>query len=136
MHRLRHGPVALLANNEAMVSADLEIRGDPHRVAGGGVTAAAAAVMKAATVRIEGRGHAWLVRAPVLVVISGPQVGQWFQIPVGTRVAVDGRLEAPDRGSDVAAVLTGPWRAARGQATSSRASPRRAGTRRVAASSR
>jgi len=105
VHRLRHGPVALLANNKAMVSADLEIRADPHRVAARGVTAADAAVMKATTVRVSGRGHAWLVRAPVLVVISGPQVGQWFQIPVGTRVAVDGRLEAPDRGSDVAAVL-------------------------------
>ena len=104
-HRLRHGPVALLASNEAMVSADLEIRADPHRVAGRGVTAPAAAVLKAATVRVEGRGHVWLVRAPVLVVISGPHVGQWFQVPVGTRVAVDGRLEAPDRGSDVAAVL-------------------------------
>ena len=104
-HRLRHGPVALLASNEAMVSADLEIRADPHRVAGRGVTAPAAAVLKAATVRVEGRGHVWLVRAPVLVVISGPHVGQWFQVPVGTRVAVDGRLEASDRGSDVAAVL-------------------------------
>ena len=88
-----------------MVSADLEIRADPHRVADRGVTAAAAAVTKAATVRVEGRGQSWLVRTPVLVVISGPQVGRWFEIPVGTRVAVDGRLEAPDRGSDVAAVL-------------------------------
>jgi competence protein ComEC len=105
VYRLRHGPVALLATNEAIVSADLEIRADPLRVADRGVTAAAAAVTQAATLRVEGRGHAWLVRAPVLVVISGPQVGQWFQIPVGTRVAVDGRLEAPDRGSDVAAVL-------------------------------
>jgi competence protein ComEC len=105
VHRLQHGPVALLANEEAIVSADLEIRADPHRVAGQGVAAAAAAVMKAATVRVEGRGQAWLVRAPVLVVITGPQIGQWFQIPVGTRVAVGGRLEAPDQGSDVAAVL-------------------------------
>jgi competence protein ComEC len=105
VYRLRHGPVALLATDEAMVSVDLEIRADPQRVADRGVTAAAAAVTKAATVRVEGRGHAWLVRAPVLVVISGPQVGQWFQIPVGSRVAVDGRIESPDRGSDVAAVL-------------------------------
>jgi competence protein ComEC len=105
VYRLRHGPIALLASNEAVVSAHLEIRADPHRVADRGVTAPVAAVTKAATVRVEGRGHAWLVRAPVLVVISGPQVGQWFQIPVGTRVAVDGRLQAPDRGSDVAAVL-------------------------------
>jgi competence protein ComEC len=102
-HRLRAGPVALLADQEAVVSADLEIRTDPHLVAGG--MTAGAAVMKAATVHIAGRGHAWLVRAPVLVVVTGPQLGQWLQIPVGTRVAVDGRLEAADQGSDVAAVL-------------------------------
>jgi hypothetical protein len=61
VYRLRHGPVALLATDEAMVSVDLEIRADPQRVADRGVTAAAAAVTKAATVRVEGRGHAWLV---------------------------------------------------------------------------
>ena len=104
VHRLSHGPVALLAKHEAVVSADLEIRGDLHQVAARGIRAAAA-VTEAATVRVEGRGHAWLVRAPVLVVVSGQQLGQWFEIPVGTRVAVQGRLEAPDRGSDVAAVL-------------------------------
>ena len=106
VHRLRHGPVALLAVQDAMVSADLEIRTDPHLVAGGGVRGGAA-VMKAVTVRIAGRGHAWLVRAPVLVVVTGPQFRQWLQIPVGTRVAVEGRLEVADRGSDVAAVLRG-----------------------------
>ena len=104
VHRLRHGPVGWLADHEAMVSADLQIRTDPHPVAGGGVTTGAA-VMKAATVRVEGRGHAWLVRVPVLVVTSGPQFQKWLQLPVGTRVAVDGRLEAADRGSDVAAVM-------------------------------
>ena len=36
---------------------------------------AAAAVTEAATVRVEGRGSAWLVRAPVLVVVSGQQLG-------------------------------------------------------------
>jgi competence protein ComEC len=104
VHRLRHGPVAQLATHRAVVSAVLEIRADPHRVAGTGVRRGAA-VMKAATVRIEGRGGAWLVRAPVLLVVSGPELAGWFQIPVGTRVAVDGRLDAPDRGSDLAAVM-------------------------------
>ena len=104
VHRLSHGPVALLAEHQAVVSVDLEIRGDLHRVATSGIRAAAA-VTKAVTVRVEGRGSTWLVRAPVLVVISGQQLGKWFETPVGTRVAVQGRLEAPDRGSDVAAVL-------------------------------
>jgi competence protein ComEC len=102
--RLRHGPVAVMATHRAVVSADLEIRADPHRIAGTAVRPGAA-VIKAATVRIEGRGGAWLVRAPVLLVVSGPQLEQWFEIPVGSRLAVDGRLNRPDRGSDVAAVM-------------------------------
>jgi competence protein ComEC len=104
MHRLRHGPVALLATHQAVVSADVEIRADPHRVAETGMTSGAV-VVRAAIVRIEGRGGSWLVRAPVLVIVSGPHLEEWLRIPVGTRVVVDGRLESPDRGSDVAAVL-------------------------------
>jgi competence protein ComEC len=104
LHRLRHGPVALMATHRAVVSADLEIRADPHRIAGTGVLPGAA-VIKAATVRIEGRGGAWLVRAPVLLIVSGPQLERWFEIPVGSRLTVDGRLDRPDRGSDVAAVI-------------------------------
>jgi competence protein ComEC len=104
VHRLRHGPVALLAEHQAVVLVDLEIRADLHRVATSGIRAAAG-VTKAVTVRVEGRGSTWLVRAPVLVVVTGQQLEKWFQTPVGTRVAVQGRLEAPDRGSDVAAVL-------------------------------
>jgi competence protein ComEC len=104
-HRLRHGPVARLAAHEAIVSAVLEVRTDPHRVASKGMTPAAG-VMKAVTVRVEGRGQIWLVRTPVLVVISGQHLEQWLQLPVGTQVAADGRLETPDRSSDVAAVLS------------------------------
>ncbi len=104
MHRLRHGPVAFLATHQAVVSADVEIRADPHRVAETGMTSGAA-VVRAAIVRIEGRGGSWLVRAPVLVIVSGPRLEEWLRMPVGTRVVVDGRMESPDRGSDVAAVL-------------------------------
>ena len=88
VYRLRHGPVALLADQQAMISADLEIRTDPHLVAGG--MGAGAAVMRAATVRIAGRGQDWLVRTRVLVVVTGPQLAQWLHVPVGTRVAADG----------------------------------------------
>ena len=104
LQRLRNGPVAALAAHRAVSSAELEIRADPHRVTGTGLRPGAA-VMRATTVRVAGRGGEWLVRAPLLLVVSGPQVEQWLQIPVGSRVLVDGRLEAPDRGSDVAAVL-------------------------------
>ena len=64
-----------------------------------------AAVVRAAIVTDRGRGGSWLVRAPVLVIVSGPRVEEWLRIPVGSRVVVDGRMESPDRGSDVAAVL-------------------------------
>jgi competence protein ComEC len=104
VHRLRHGPVAELATRQAVVAANVEIRSDPHRMAEKGRTSGAA-VMKAATVRVEGRGSAWRVRTPVLLVVSGPQLEQWLRTPVGTEVAVDGRLQSPDRASDVAAVL-------------------------------
>jgi competence protein ComEC len=104
LYRIRHGPVAMLATHRAAVSADLEIRADPHWIAGRGVRPGAA-VIRAAIVRIEGRGGAWLVRAPVLLVVSGPELGQWFEIPVGSRLAVEGRLDRPDRGSDMAAVI-------------------------------
>ena len=104
VHRLRHGPVAKLATEQAVVSAELEIRADPHRVAATGARPGAA-VMKVATIRIEGRGVAWLVRAPVLLVMTGPHLEQWFQIPVGSRVVVHGRLDTPDPGSDVAALM-------------------------------
>ncbi len=103
-YRIRHGPVAMLATHRAAVSADLEIRADPHWIAATGVRPGAA-VIRTAMVRIEGRGGAWLVRAPVLLVVSGPELGQWFEIPVGTRLAVEGRLDRPDRGSDLAAVM-------------------------------
>jgi competence protein ComEC len=104
VYRLRHGPVALLAENEAAVSAEIEIRADPHLVAAAGM-APDAAVIKAETARIEGRGGSWLVRVPVLLVVSGPQLDMWFQTPVGTRVVVAGRLQSPDRASEVAAVF-------------------------------
>ena len=82
VYRLHHGPVAVLAEHHAVVSVDLEIRGDPHRVATSG-TRPAAAVTKAVTVRVAGRGSTWLVRAPVLVVVTGQQLGKWFDTPVG-----------------------------------------------------
>ena len=94
MHRLRHGPVAVLATHQAVVSADVEIRADPHRVAETGLTSGAA-VVRAAIVRIEGRGGSWLVRAPVLVIVTGPRLEEWLRMPVGTRVVVDGRMESP-----------------------------------------
>jgi competence protein ComEC len=109
VHRLRSGPVALLAAREAAVSAEIETRSDPHPVAtdetAGRGPVRKAAVVRAATVRLEGRGGLWRVRAPVLLIVSGPELEKWLQMPVGSRVRVDGRLQSPNPASDVAAVL-------------------------------
>ena len=109
VHRLRHGPVALLAAHEAVISAEIETRSDPHLVAtdatAGSAPVMRAAVMKAATVRLEGRGGLWRIRVPVLLIVSGPHLEKWLRMPVGTRIRVDGRLQLPNPGSDVAAVL-------------------------------
>ena len=104
VYRLRHGPVALLASHEAVVSAEVQLRADPQLVNAGGIVPDVA-VTKAVITRIEGRGGSWLVRAPALLIVSGPQHERWFQIPVGSRIIVDGRLRSPDPGSDMAAVL-------------------------------
>ena len=109
VHRLRHGPVALLAGREAVISAEIETRSDPHLVGTDGTAGSApvmkAAVLKAATVRLEGRGGLWRIRVPVLLIVSGPQLEKWLQMPVGSRLRVDGRLQSPNPASDVAAVL-------------------------------
>jgi competence protein ComEC len=109
VHRLRHGPVALLAGREAVISAEIETRSDPHLVGTDGKAGSAPvmkpAVMKAVTVRLEGRGGLWRIRVPVLLIVSGPQLEKWPQMPVGTRIRVNGRLQSPNPGSDVAAVL-------------------------------
>jgi competence protein ComEC len=104
VYRLRLGPVALLAGREAVVSAEVQLRADPQLVDAAG-TVPDVAVTKAVITRIEGRGGSWLLRAPVLLIVGGPRLERWFQIPVGTRVTVDGRLRSPDPGSDVAAVM-------------------------------
>jgi competence protein ComEC len=109
VHRLRHGPVALLAGREAAISAEIETRSDPHLVATDGTAGSApfmkAAVLEAVTVRVEGRGGLWRIRVPVLLIVSGPQFEEWLQLPVGSRIRVDGRLQSANPASDVAAVL-------------------------------
>ena len=41
----------------------------------------------------------------MLVVVTGAALEPWARLPVGSRVEVSGRLEDPDRGSDLTAIL-------------------------------
>ncbi|HYP44093.1 MAG TPA: ComEC/Rec2 family competence protein [Propionibacteriaceae bacterium] len=110
-HRLTTGPVSELAAARAVATVDLTIRSDPqvHPPAG---SRPAFLTLRAVADRVEGRGAAWRIRAPVLVTVSGDEVHRWSRVLVGTRVVVQGRLQRPDPGSEVAAVvrIRGPMR--------------------------
>jgi competence protein ComEC len=101
--RMTNGPVAELAEARAVVVADAVVRSDPQVRTGqyGGY-----ATVRVRLDAVTGRGQAWAVRAPVLLIIGGDQaIDSWRRVLVGSTVRVSGRLEAVDRGSDVAAVL-------------------------------
>ena len=101
--RVTNGPVAELAAVRAVVAGDAVVRSDPQvRTGQFGDYATVRVRLEAVT----GRGQAWTVRAPVLLIIGGdPAVDSWRRVLVGSTVRVSGRLETVERGSDVAAVL-------------------------------
>ncbi|GAA1432017.1 ComEC/Rec2 family competence protein [Microlunatus lacustris] len=102
--RLRSGPPARLAAAEAVVTARLELRSDARLVAG---TPSRPPVLlaDARLLELAGRGGRWQVRAPVTLLVTGTEVGWWSARPVGTVVVLEGRLQSPAPGDDVAAVL-------------------------------
>ncbi len=102
-YALGHGPVARLAHEGAVVSVEVEIRGDSqrHEAAGPGPDY----VTVVGRVRsLEGRGGAWRLRSPVLLVAGGP-TQTWSELAVGSRVRASARLQAPRSGDGVAAVV-------------------------------
>ena len=104
VQRLSSGPVATLARAEAVVTVQLELRSDLFRAP---ATASRSdyATVRAVITEITGRGSVWRLRAPGLVIIRGPEAERWSPLPVGSRISVLARLQPPDRGSDLAAVL-------------------------------
>ena len=103
-YRLSAGPVASLAGQRAAVAAELMIRTDLHSLGGSGIRGAYGTA-RTTVVEVAGRGETINVHAPVLVVVTGAALEPWSRLPVGSRVEVSGRLDAPDRGSDLAAIL-------------------------------
>ena len=103
-HRLGHGPVADLARAEAVVEVQLEVRTDARVVTARGGRADYA-VARATVLRIAAAGSVWRVRVPGLVVVGGENARDWARLPVGSRITAWARLQSPDRGSDVAAVV-------------------------------
>ncbi len=103
-HRLGHGPVADLARAGAVVEVQLEVRTDARVVTARGGRADYA-VARATVLRIAAAGSVWRVRVPGLVVVGGENARDWVRLPVGSRITAWARLQSPDRGSDVAAVV-------------------------------
>ena len=102
-HRVATGPVAELARDQAVVDVVAVVRSDPQ-IRPGRFGEYATVRVRAASV--EGRGSAWAVRTPLLVVVSGSRsAAAWRGVLVGSTVGVSGRLEVTERGSDTAAVL-------------------------------
>ena len=93
------GPVAELVAGRAVVDAHLVVTSDPRVVSGqfGDIV-----VVRGALTGVSGRGAAYSLRAPVVVLADE----EWLDVPLGTSVEVTGRL-APDdgRGRRVLGVL-------------------------------
>ena len=112
--RVADDPVARLAEDRAVVEAEVVVTSDPRALRSGfsdGV------VLRATAVRVAGRGSAHAVRAPVLVIADD----SWQQVPLGARVRLTARLSpAEARGDPLSAVAAatgepsvlagpGPW---------------------------
>ena len=103
-HRLGRGPVADLARSGAVAELQLEVRTDARVVPASGGRGGYA-VGRATVLQVAAAGTVWRVRVPGLVFVGPDAARNWARLPVGTRVTVWARLNPPDRGSDVAAVL-------------------------------
>lgn len=101
---LATGQLADLARSEAIVTVELTpiTDADIHAGVGG---RAGFLTLRATVTAVSGRGADWRVREPVLVVGSGDTVEMWRKQPVGTMLRTTGRLQPPDPGSDLAAIL-------------------------------
>ena len=103
-HRVTAGPVGALAEARAVVAVELVTTADPQVVPAAG-SKPAFLTLRAVVRTVDGRGQAWRVRSPVLVTATGAGVPAWSRVVVGTRIATRARLQAPNPGSDFAAVV-------------------------------
>jgi competence protein ComEC len=103
-YRLAHGPVSDLANGGAVAVAQLVTRNDPQLHPAAGAKPPYLSV-RAVVTAIDGRGSAWKVHEPVLLVVTGAPIRDWAEIRAGTHISTGARLQQPVPGSDIAAVL-------------------------------
>lgn len=96
--QLHGSAVARLAEQRAVVVADVRIGADPHRIDG---RHGAMVLVPARVQRLDGRGHRWATAAPVLLVADADSPLR--HATVGSRWRLTIQLSAPDPGDSVAA---------------------------------
>ncbi|HLQ82118.1 MAG TPA: DNA internalization-related competence protein ComEC/Rec2, partial [Bacillota bacterium] len=94
-----HGSVVgRLAEERAVVAAEVRVDGDPHRIDG---RHGAMVLVPARVQRLEGRGHRWATAVPVLLVADADS--SLRHATVGSRWRLTTQLSSPDPGDSVAA---------------------------------
>ncbi|WP_240641429.1 ComEC/Rec2 family competence protein [Nocardioides ferulae] len=96
-HQVAGNPVAALAEQRAVVTVEATVTSDPRPLVGG---FAERVLLRAEVRRVHGRGAAYALATPVLV-IADPA---WSDVALGSTVQASGRLDEADDG-DLAAVL-------------------------------
>ena len=97
------GPLAVAAGQGAAVTVEAVLTDDPRRAA----ARTAGRDLVVVRLRVEvlrTAGHVHRLRAPVVLLTSDPS---WLPLLPSQRVRAEGRLRLPERGDDVAAVLSG-----------------------------
>jgi competence protein ComEC len=98
--RVQGDPVSALAAEGAAVTGRLVVSTDPRPMAGARTDGV---FLRAVVVEITGRGTAWKVRSPVLVLAPA----SWADVRLGSTVALAGRLQPTEDGERaLAAVLS------------------------------
>lgn len=95
-------PVTALAAQEASVAGVVDVRSDPRVVTG---RFGDRVLFQGVVRRVEGRGHAWAARTPVVVLGPSGETGPWRRIAFGARLAVLGRLVPAERPGDAPLLL-------------------------------
>ena len=132
---LSTGPLAAAAGREAAVTVEAVLIDDPRRAIGPAAASFGGRELVVVGVRVEvlrTAGREYRLRTPVVVLSSDPA---WLALLPSQRVRAEGRLRPPERGDDVAAVLSGrgpPVVLSRPSAVQRVAGQLRAGLRRAA----
>lgn len=103
------GPVRALAEDNATFEARVVLLHDPVAVAAGpsdgGDGRQGRLWVRARVEQVAVGPTALRVRAPVLITVSPSSAEDWLGLPAGSHVDLSARAAAPDRGSDLAAIL-------------------------------